>query len=81
VALIPPAHVGPDDCERQDPATVLEVTAHGRRKLSRESTGASAIGTTHLPEEVPTLEQHHGPCPGGSALRRKSTRSPEWHSA
>lgn len=81
VALIPPAHVDPDDCERQDPATVLEITAHGQKKLSRESTGGFAMDTTHLPEEMPTQEQHHGPCPEGSALRRISTRSPKRHSA
>ena len=32
-AFIPPVHVDCDDCTRQGPAVVLEVTAHGRKVL------------------------------------------------
>lgn len=33
-AFIPPVHVDCDDCTRQGPAVVLEITARGRRLLS-----------------------------------------------
>ena len=46
VALVPPAHIDPDHCERQDPATVLKVTEHGRRTLNREATGRFGLDAT-----------------------------------
>ena len=58
VALIPPAHIDPDDCERQDPATVLKITAHGRRALSRGQAGRFASHAMALAEEVPTQQQN-----------------------
>lgn len=46
VAVIPAAHAAAEDGERQDPATVLKITAHGRRKLIRAAsrrTGDSTV--------------------------------------
>lgn len=34
-AFIPAVHVDCDDCARQDPATVFEITPRGREALSR----------------------------------------------
>lgn len=36
-AFIPPAHTGPDDCTRQDPAKVFELTSRGRQALKQGS--------------------------------------------
>ncbi|CAN7743549.1 MULTISPECIES: hypothetical protein [unclassified Variovorax] len=36
-AFIPPVHIDPDDCTRQDPTKVFEVTARGRQALNQGS--------------------------------------------
>jgi hypothetical protein len=47
-AFIPPLHVDCDDCTRQPPAVVLEVTARGRKVLDDDSYAVQA--------RVPILE-------------------------
>ena len=34
-AFVPPVHVDLDNCARQDPAMVLEITGRGRKALSQ----------------------------------------------
>lgn len=45
--IIPPAHVDCDDCLRQDPATILEITPRGWE----------ALRTRVIEDEVPPLAQ------------------------
>lgn len=47
-AVIPAAHLATEDGEGQDPATVLKITAHGRRKLIREASRRTGLDSTAL---------------------------------
>ena len=49
-AVIPAAHLATEDGEGQDPATVLKITAHGRRKLIREASRRTGLDSTALGE-------------------------------
>lgn len=50
-ALIPAVHVDCDNCARQDPAIVIEVTARGRKMLSRH-TGRQAKDFDRADEQI-----------------------------
>lgn len=65
-ALIPAPHFDCDDCLRQDPATVFEITPHGRKALGGEWPAPSAdephcSAARWIP--WPGAERvRHGPC-------------------
>jgi hypothetical protein len=46
-AFIPAVHVDCDDCARQDPAVVVEITPRGRQALNRERAEGAEVTVQH----------------------------------
>jgi hypothetical protein len=74
-AFIPAVHVDCDDCARQDPATVIEITPRGREALSKgiegdlpAATGMQAPACGH-PQEEPSRGAHLAWWHGSRRLR------------
>lgn len=72
-AFIPAVHVDCDNCARQNPAIVLEVTPRGRKALSDEknldATPVQRPGRTSPQEEEPSRAAHLAWWHGGRRLR------------